>query len=180
MVVDQRDIIVCYINASDEQTEDLNDIQFIKYQFNKLVYDYMEWLNKRPETKVSTKELITKIKEGGYQLFQLKEQDKDSELPNQMLSIFRHLLDIDQYTEKKFAKLQDKTTNIPKSSMIRTLERAVEYQKSQELSGVFKTRTTWLDAFADMIRPAKNASLRFEFIQRHLSPFRNQLSFYLC
>ena len=144
-------------NAPDEQADSPNDIQFIKHQFNKLVYDYMEWLNKRPETKVSTKELITKIKEGGYQLFQLKEQDKDSELPNQMLSIFRHLLDIDQYTEEKFAKLQGKTTSIPKSSMIRTLESAVEYQKSQELSGVFKTRTTWLDAFADMIRPAKNA-----------------------
>lgn len=144
-------------NAPDEKIEDLQDIRFIKHQFNQLVYDYLNWLDKRPETKVSTKELINKIKEGGYQLFQLSTNDEETELPNQILSIFRHLLDIDQYSEDKFAKLQGNTTNIPKSSMIRTLENAVEYQKSQELSGVFKTKTTWKEAFDDMIRPAKNA-----------------------
>ena len=59
-------------NAPDERAEDSSNICFIKHQFNKLVYDYMEWLNKRPETKVSTRELIAKIKEGVYKLFQLK------------------------------------------------------------------------------------------------------------
>lgn len=146
-------------NAPDEKAEDTNDIGFIKYQLNKLFSDYLEWLGKRPNTKIPTKELINKIKKEHYQLFQLTTQDKDTQLSNQILYFLQQLLESDDYVDKRTAQIQGKHYLPKPTPLLGTLINASKIQKQMEYAETLMTKTPWMDVFNDMIRPTKNVGI---------------------
>lgn len=141
-------------NVPDEKTESTSDIGFITHQLNKLLYDYLGWLEKRPTTKVYTRELIEKIKQEELKLFQLTQNDKETQLSNQMLYFLHQLKDVEEYGDNKLLYYQGKLQNIPLTPLLESLTEAVKFQKAQEMSGTIQRHTYWKDVFDDMERPS--------------------------
>ncbi len=121
-------------------------------RIQEIFYEFLDWLNTRPETKVSTKELIARIKVENYPI--LYPHDPFS-WNDKILSLYRSLLAIDKYAEDRFKQIRGEIDEVPKTTMLKNLEQAMLQQKYHDTNNSFKTTTKWQEAFKDMVRPTK-------------------------
>ncbi len=125
----------------------------VKERAQKLFYEFLEWLSKRPNTKISTKELIGRIKNDGCSF--LVSDTNPLEYNHTLFELLQSLLAIDQYADNRFKQIRGEITEVPKTAMIRNLEQTMLSQKYKDTNNAFKTQTKWEDVFQDMVRPTK-------------------------
>ncbi len=134
-----------------------DDFNYLGHVVNELFWQFIDWIGKRPDTKLSSKRITEEVLEKRASFFQFMGNDENTQRGAQMLSFIRSLKDIEQYTEEKIKRLKyDKRTgtNNPK---IRHLLQAMRAQKNQDIANAFNTKTKWEDVFENMIRPAMHS-----------------------
>ena len=131
----------------------LEEGQTVKERTRNLFYEFLEWLSKRPDTKISTKELIERIQKDGCSFLIGDKRPLNNDLV--MINLVNSLLAIDKYADNRIKQVCGEVTEVPKTAMIRNLEQTMLQQKYNDTNNAFKTQTKWEDVFQDMIRPTK-------------------------
>ncbi len=131
----------------------LEEGQTVKERTRNLFYEFLEWLSKRPDTKISTKELIERIQKDGCSFLIDDKRPLNNDLV--MINLVNSLLAIDKYADNRIKQVCGEVTEVPKTAMIRNLEQTMLQQKYNDTNNAFKTQTKWEDVFQDMIRPTK-------------------------
>ena len=144
-------------NVPDDITTDATDITFLRYTTQKLFYQFLEWMGKNPNIKLSTKRLIEEIKEQRAALFQITENHKDSQRGSQILNFIHTLNGIEEYSELKIKRLKDNKRTGTDNPKIRHLLDAMFLQKSQELANSLNSQTPWEKLFEEMVKPDKHS-----------------------
>lgn len=141
----------------DTMLTDPKSFEFKAYTYYQLFYDFLEWLNNRPNTKLSTKRIVDEIVEKNANFFQIKENEKASQRTNQIFDFVRTLDDIEEYAQIKVERLKANKRTGTNNPRVRHLLEAMRAQKNQEIANALTTRTKWEDVYEDMVRPAKHS-----------------------
>lgn len=141
---------------SDDDTQNPEDINFIKYQIQKLLMDYLEWLKNKPNTNLSVYNFIEKIQKEKGIFFQITQNDDDSKRPSQMIQFYKDLLNLENFTKERTGLTPKSTSFGSDNFKIMKLRAVAEHQRKQELEEGPVILNKWEDVFNDMIRPAKH------------------------
>lgn len=144
-------------NVPDETTTNADDLDFIRYKIQTLLFDYFDWLADRPNATISLNKFVEEIHQNRGIFFQLTENEENSKHPAQMLNFYHDLLEIEDWAKKRLSSKLDKLRVLIDNPKISHLKYAMERQKHEELAMTPTTKTKWQDVYEDMIRPAKHS-----------------------
>lgn len=144
-------------NVPDETTTNSDDLDFIRYKIQTLLFDYFDWLADRPNATISLNKFVEEIHQNRGIFFQLTENEENSQRPAQMLNFYHDLLEIEDWAKKRLSSKLDKLRVLIDNPKISHLKYAMERQKHEELAMAPTTKTKWQDVYEDMVRPAKHS-----------------------
>lgn len=126
--------------------------QIIQKRENNLFYEFLDWLDKRPATPLTTRHLIREIKQKNTSF--LLPRDYFG-ITGTAFSFYSHLLELDRYVDDQVKQIRGEISSVPTTKLIETLKEAMKLQKYNEINQTLKTQTKWEDVFEDMTRPSK-------------------------
>lgn len=141
---------------TDDDVKDATDYTFIKATIQDLLFDYLKWLQNRPDVTLSISSFIEKINKDRAIFFQLTKDDEGAKKSAQMLRFYRDLNEIDASANGKIENILH-NTEYETTPKIRRLLKGVRAQKQKELFEQPSIMSKWEDVFEDMIRPSQHS-----------------------
>ena len=150
-------------NGEKEKTEDKEKIEKREMKIQTMFESFISSLSERKDCKISTRRLIEEIFNTDCKLLNTERvrqaKEKGDEYGNDAIALVAQLVQLDEYAKKRcdnVLKGKDKQ-GFGYSLFTDGLLNASRKIDEAEMLSIPQTYTKWEDAFADMIRPEKNA-----------------------